>query len=230
MKRWLVLALLLASSSIIFADMTIVQKVQTSPVMGQPAKNIQMIMYIKGQKARIELDAGHYQIVDLQQKKMFIVDPVKKTVMVVNPEMMQQAGKMMTQMNGGKEPQTDIQKTGKSDTVNGFKCDEYSVNTSGGMLNMTSLQCVTKDVNTSEFEPFRQYSEGVMKMGGSKTPELKGFPVRTQSKISMMGQTIESKTEVVSVSTSAVSDNTFTIPPDFKMMEMPAMPEHKPQQ
>jgi uncharacterized protein DUF4412 len=230
MKKWLVLAVLLASAGLVFADMTIVQKIQTSPMMGQPAKNLQMTMYIKGQKARIELEAGNYQILDLKQNKMFIVDPSKKTVMVVNPNMMQQAGKMMTQMNGGKEPNTDIQKTGKSDTVNGFKCDEYSVNTSGGMLNMTSLQCISKDIDTAEFEPFRQYAEGFIKVGGSKTTELKGLPVRSQSKISMMGQTMESKGELLSVSTSAVADTMFTVPPDFKMMEMPSMPEHKPQQ
>jgi hypothetical protein len=203
-------------------------------MMGQPAKDTEMTMYIKGQKARIQTkDTQNYQIMDLQNNKMFIVDPVKKQVMVVNPDMMQAANKMFSQMNGGKEPKVDVQKTGKTDTVAGYKCDEYSIVTSGGVLNLTSIQCVTKDVNTAEFEPFRKYAEGVMKMMGGNAKgsiEIKGLPVRNSMKLTMMGQTMESKTEVTSVSNSAISEDMFKYPPDYKTMDMPSVPQHKPNQ
>jgi len=231
MKQWLALLLLLGCSCAAFADMTIVQHIKTSPMMGQPGKDTEMTMYIKGQKARMQTkDTANYQLMDLQSNKMFIVDPTKKQVMVVNPDTMEAASKMFSQMNGGKEPKIDVQKTGKSDTVSGYKCEEYAITASGGMLSMNSIQCVTKEVNTAEFEPFRKYAEGVMKMiGGAKgNIDIKGLPVRNAMKLSLMGQTMDSMTEVLSVSTSTISDDMFSYPPDYKAVDMPSMPQQQP--
>jgi Domain of unknown function (DUF4412) len=228
MKK-LVLLILLFSACFAFADITIVQKVVTAGMMGQPPQNITLTMYIKGSKARIEgvgEKSNTFQIIDLDQKKMWIVDNSKKQVMVVSPEMMDAASQMMQQM--GAQAKTDVQKTGKTDTVAGYKCDEYTVNTTGGMMNFNSTQCVTNDVKTDEFEPFRKYAQQYAKMMGNVNGP-KGLPVRTDSKISMMGQTFESKGEVTSISRSPIADTMFTVPADYKVVEMPKMP-HMPQQ
>lgn len=226
MKK-LVFTILLFSACFAFADITIVQNVQSSGMMGQGAKNGTMTMYIKGTKARVEFSGGNnYEIIDLNQKKMFVVDNAKKTVMVVSPEMMDAAGKMMEQM--GKNAKSDVQKTGKTDTVAGYKCEEYTFNTTGGMMNMNSTQCISSDIKADEFEPFRKYAEQYSKMMGNVTVP-KGLPVRSDSKMSMMGQTMESKAVVQSISRDTISESMFTIPPTYKVMEMPKMPAEKPQ-
>jgi coenzyme F420-reducing hydrogenase alpha subunit len=159
-----------------------------------------------------------YQIIDLSQKKMWIVDNNKKQVAIVSSEMMNAAEQTMEKM--GKQAKTDVQKTGKSDTVNGYKCDEYTINTTGGVITMDSTQCVTNDVKADEFEPFRKYAESYVKMMGNvSTP--KGVPVRTNAKISLMGQTFESKAEVQSISRERIAESTFKIPPDYKIVGAP---------
>jgi hypothetical protein len=220
MKTFVVLILLFSACSV-FADITIVQKVQTGEMAGQPPQNITVTLYIQGNRARIEgigEKANVYQIIDLNQKKMWIVDNNKKTVVVVSSDMMDKAQQSIEKM--GKTTKTDVQKTGKSDTVNGFKCDEYTINTTGGILNMNSTQCVTNDVKADEFEPFRKYAESYVKMMGNvSTP--KGVPVRTNAKISLMGQTFESKAEVQSISREHIAESRFKIPPDYKVVGMP---------
>ena len=227
MKKLFVM-ILLFSASVIFADITIVQKVQTAAIMGQPPQNIMVTLYIKGNRARIEgigENANVYQIIDLNEKKMWIVDNNKKQVAIVSSEMMNAAEQTMEKM--GKQTKTDVQKTGKSDTVNGYKCDEYTINTTGGVINMNSTQCVTNDVKADEFEPFRKYAESYVKMMGNvSTP--KGVPVRTNAKISLMGQTFESKAEVQSISRERIAESQFKIPPDYKVVGIPQSQESHP--
>lgn len=215
----LVVTILLFSACIAFADITIVQNVHTTGIMGQPPQNMTITMYIKGTKARVEgtMGGGSYQIIDLDQKKIWIVNPAKKQVMVVSPEVMDAAGQMMEQ--AGKKAKTDVQKTGKSDKVNGYKCEEYTINTVGGIMDLNSTQCITNDVKSDEFEPFRKYAESYAKMMGNEVP--KGVPVRTQAKVSMMGQTFESKAEVQSISRAPIANSQFVVPPDYKVVELP---------
>jgi Domain of unknown function (DUF4412) len=211
-------------SSLCFADTTITQRVQSSPVMGQPGTNTIQTMKIKGTKARIDhQNVPQYQILDLTTKKVYVVNPDKKEAMVMGLDMMNAAGNMFKQMN--KDAQLNVQNTGNTRTVNGFKCTDYVISTTGAMA-MTSKQCVTKDIDYKDFEAFRPYAEGFVKMilgdtGKTKLPE--GIAVTTETTINMMGQKIDSKTELQSVKKEAIPASDFEVPAGYAKKEMPGM-------
>ncbi len=221
MKMFLVFAAALCCASLCFADITIVQKVESGSIMGQPAQNTVQTMKIKGSKARIDQqNQPQYQILDLAAKKMYMVDPQKKETMVMGLEMMEAAGAMFQAMN--QNSQLSVKETGNKKTVNGFNCSETLITMTGAMA-FTSTNCYTQDIDSTEFEAFRPFSEGMMKTflgdkGMTKLP--KGVSVRSDTNMTMMGQQIKASTEMISVSKEALPDSLFAPPADFKLKEM----------
>jgi hypothetical protein len=217
MKRLLFFLMFAALSTSASADISIVQKVVTGSVMGQPAKNMTLTQYYKGNKSRIDSGPDNYTIIDLDAGKMFIVDKSKKQVTVMTREMLNKTVQMGMAMMGGTD--FSVNKTGKTETVNGFKCEEYTVTSKA--LNMIS--CVTQDIDAKELDAFRAFSQDII---GKAMASLPGVPVKSQSKISLMGQEISGSSEVESISKDSVPDSMFVIPADYKMNEMsvPQMP------
>jgi Domain of unknown function (DUF4412) len=211
MKNLLLSIVFVVLSTSAFADLTIVQKVVSAPVMGQPGKNGTMTQYYKGTKSRINTDQNTYMIIDVKEGKMFTVDTSKKQVMVMPREMLNKTAEMGMMMIGGGK--FSVNKTGKSDTVNGYKCEEYSI--TGKSLNITS--CTTTDVDLKELEPFRAFGQDII---GKALSEVPGLSVRSQFKMSLMGQEITGNSEVVSISKDPVPDSMFVIPPDYQVKEM----------
>jgi len=221
-KIFAISIVILAAAAVCSADVTLVQKVNTGAMMGQPAQNFDMTMYIKGSKARIETSNGQqYQIIDLTQKKMFVIDPAKKQANVLSSDVVHKAGQMAGEMM--KNAKSSAQKTGKSETINGYKCEEYLVTVSGPM-SITSHQWVTQDVELTEFEAFEEYTQSFSKILGGSLPDIKGLPIRSETKMNMMGQNIDAKVEVVRISKDAVADSLFVVPAGYKVQEATRMP------
>ncbi len=226
MRHFLVILAIVGVTNLCSADTTILQKVETSAMMGQPGVNTIQTMKIKGNKARIEhQNVAQYQILDLGTKKVYRVDPDKKQVLVMSLDMMNMAGAMLKQMN--QNAQLNVQNTGNKRTVNGFKCTDYIVSVTGGM-ELNSKQCITTDVDSSDFEAFRPYAEGMVKsfVGDQSAAKLPpGMSVITETNMSMMGQKIVSKTELQSVTKEEIPPSVFEVPPDFQVKEMTGMPK-----
>jgi hypothetical protein len=227
MKLMLVLCCLCVATTL-FADVKIVQKVKTDGMMGQKPQDGVMTMYIKSGKARVEnQNSPTYQIMDVSTGKMFIVDSSKKEVMVISAEQMKQASNMISQLMGGKNaPAPTVQKLGTSKTYNGMNCDEYKISISGPMQT-NGTYCVSPDINfDQEFAPLTSFSRELAQMfGGDAMKKLPGFPVHTDSTISMMGQNMKSTTELVSYSRDTVPETLFIVPSDYKVKQAPSMPQ-----
>lgn len=228
MKFAAFLIVVFALSTLCFADTTIVQQISSGPMMGQPGTNTTQTMKIKGMKARIDMGNSHsYQILDLNSKKMYMVDPDKKQAMVMSVDMLNTAGQMFKQANKGAD--VKVQNLGTTRTVNGFKCTDYEISITGAM-GMTSKQCVTTDVDYKDFEAFRPYAEGMLKsfMGDESMAKLpKGLAASSETSISMMGQNHTAKTELQKVSKEELPAALFEIPADYKTVEAPmGMPQH----
>ena len=134
MKKALLLLLFLSIGAIAFADMTYVSKVHSGAVMGQPAKDMTLTSMIKGKKFKTEIGEGNWMLIDLDQGKMFMVDNTKKTVIVGTLDEMKKMGSMMM---GGQNVKASVQKTGKTETVSGVACDDYTLTTTGqGFMTM----------------------------------------------------------------------------------------------
>ena len=220
MKKFLSTLLCLGLATVALADVKIVQKLKTSPMMGQPGKDSTVSISVKGKKARIDSGEGQsYQIVDLTQGKVFIVDDSKKQVMVMTTEMMKQAANMMGQL-GGNQGKPKIEKLGTSHTYNGYKCDDVKM-TMEGVMTLDSVSCVSKELDVKEFEPFKEFGSDFTKMFGmDASSEIPGYAVHSDTKMTIMGQKMDSTTDLVSISHDAINDSIFVIPADYKVQDM----------
>lgn len=228
MKYALALFFCLTISAAVFADAKIVQNIKSSGIMGQPPKNSTMTIYAKGQKARMDLGTnGVYQIIDIPAQKIFIVEPAKKSVMVMTAEQIKQTAGVLSQLGGNKQaaPPT-VKKLGTSKTYNGFKCDEYKISMSAPMQT-DGTYCISPEIDLKkEMEGLMSFSKEFAQMfGGDLMNQIHGFPVHSESTSSIMGQTFTSSADLISVSHDAQPDSLFVIPADYKMVEMPAMPK-----
>jgi hypothetical protein len=78
MRTLLFLILFGLVSALAFADMTLVQKIQTGAMMGQPANTDTMTLVIKGSKARMDFSSRKIsQIVDLNEHKIYRINVEK---------------------------------------------------------------------------------------------------------------------------------------------------------
>jgi hypothetical protein len=222
MKKYLLFLLVVfALATFASADMTVVQKVKSGGMMGKGPSEKTITMYLKGDKFRVDDGSepgSKYSLIDTTEKKMYMVDPAEKQIMVTSTDMMMEAGKMM-----GAQTKSTVEKTGNSKTINGYKCTEYIVKTTSPMMSVTGDMWVTQDIDTSEFEKFKDFAgQGMTQMfGGEELSKIKGFAIQTNSKITVMGQNTEGSTEVLSISRDPVSSSLFELPKDYKMKDMP---------
>ena len=223
MKTLLLVMMLGLVSVPAFADMTLVQNVHTGAMMGQAAHSDTMTWAIKGSKAR--MDFGKIsQIVDLDAHKVYKIDVANKKVMVMSTELPKETADMISKASA--DTSIDVHKTGKTDTINGYKCEEYAMSMSGPMP-MTASMWLTQDIDSKEFDRFKSFGMQMPKVKGSELiAAMKGIPIRSTSKMTLMGNVIEGATEMQSISHDAVSASLFEIPKDYTITDMPKMPVH----
>jgi len=226
MKTLLFVMLFGLVSALAFADMTVVQKVQTGAMMGQPAHSDTMTLAMKGSKAR--MDFGKIsQIIDLDTHKLYKIDAAKKNIMVMSTDLSKETADMISRI--GEDTKIDVRNTGKTETIDGYKCMEY-VMTMSGPMSMVTTFWMTQDINAKEFERFKTFGMQIPKMKGSESmADMKGIAIKSTSKTTLMGHVIDSSTEIQSVSNDTVSASLFDLPKDYKVIEIPTMPSGKPQ-
>ena len=212
MKKIILLLLLTAAlSTSAFADMTIVQKITTGPLMGKPGKNITATQYYKGTKSRIDSGPDTFALIDLTAGKMYTVDKTKKEVIVMSREMIHKTMEIGMTMLGGSD--FTVNKTGKLDTINGYKCEQYTI--AGKSMNVVAW--VSQDVDVKELDPFRSFAQDFI---GKALAGLPGIAIQSESKFTLMGQEISGSSQVLSISKDSLSDSLFVIPADYKIKEM----------
>jgi hypothetical protein len=232
MKYVFALLFCLIITAAVFADAKIVMNIKSDPIMGQPAKNTTMTIYAKGQKARMDMGnmgpgAGVYQIIDVAAQKIFIVEPAKKSVMVMTADQIKQTAGMLSALGGNKQPTPpSIQKLGTSKTYNGFKCDEYKISMSTP-IQTNGTYCISPEIDLKkELQGLTSFSQEMSQVfGGDLMNQINGYPVHSESTSQMFGQTMKSSSDLVSVSHDSQPDSLFVVPADYKVVEMPTMPK-----
>jgi len=145
MKRWSATLLAFAvCSAVVHADVTIVQKTTieggAAAAMGGNAPSPTVTNRIKGMKGRTDMDMGANSpiatnmstITDTTAKEVIILDHNQKTARVSTA-----AAKPALPADAPSAAiDTAIAPTGKSQTIDGFKCNEYSFTTSMAMASI----------------------------------------------------------------------------------------------
>ena len=163
-----------------------------------------IVYIVKGTKMRFNVPvAGSYAILDTTTHKMTTVTDSRKTAMVLDMSgaFNKNAGPNMTKAS--------IEKTGKTDTVAGYACDVWKVTEPNG--SKTDL-CVADGIS--------------FPISGREAPawasELgNGFPLRA---ITTDGSGKETNHMLVTqIDKKTIDDAQFTVPPDYKTVDMTAM-------
>ena len=251
-KATLVLSLLVVSSALA-DDLTITSRITRDG--GEPQT---VTSYLASDHVRmVQPDAE--VILDGKTGAMTVLDERKKTYYVVtkkdldemsasmekqmnSPEMQQaqeqmknlppEMQKRMEAMMGG-AMKTEVVKTGKSRTIAGYRCDEYSV-TMGSMS--TSLQCLTTELKfpASSYDTFRSYTDSLKSMMAAFGPmakgmgqmqqemkKLKGFALASTSTTTVMGRSSTSTSEVTSIKSGPIPASAWEIPAGYKQVDSP---------
>jgi Domain of unknown function (DUF4412) len=146
MKRWSATLLVLAvCSAVVHADVTIVQKTTAEGGMATMAQQQgamptpTITTRIKGTKGRTDIDMGNGNfpasmstITDATAKQVILLDHTQRTARVSSgaPATAPTAPSSTVNIDGSVAP------TGKSQTIDGMKCDEYAFTTSMNMAQM----------------------------------------------------------------------------------------------
>lgn len=220
MKYILLLSIYAGLAAAVLGDMTVVQKLKSDLMPGQQQNT--MTMTVKGQKARIDLPASQMSsIIDGKEGKIFTLDHKQKQAMVMSLDNLKKSIALATQ-SGKENAKPVIKKTGKVDTIQGYKCTEYEITGVGDTP--AKIKCwIAEDVDDSEMDVVRSFGG---RMGGlfgfNDVQKPKGMVIRSESKMSIAGRDVTSESEVLSIKRESVADSVFAIPADYQMMELPA--------
>jgi hypothetical protein len=144
MKRWSATLFVLAvCSAVVHADVTIVQKTTieggAAAMAGGAIPSPTMTSRIKGSKGRVDVDMGSANvptnmstITDAASKQVILLDHNQKTARMSNGAPGAPAAAVKVD--------AAVKPTGKTQTIDGMKCDEYSFTTSMDMSSVTGAQ------------------------------------------------------------------------------------------
>jgi hypothetical protein len=185
------------------ADMTVVVKIGTE----------RQTIYIKGQKGRMEYvepttpPRAVYEVMDLQAKRTTIVDRATGRAVTRIMDLPAEA----EILKGLFADRTmEIRPTGVRTSINGFRCLEYRI-TVGGAVAKDVRYWVTSDIDTGEYDPFRQKVDAMSMMLGPGLRAVSGMPIRAE--ITTRAQPSEKTViEVVRISREPLGDAFFTAP------------------
>lgn len=146
MKRWSATLLALAvCSAVVHADVTIVQKttVEGGPAAAMGGASPTMTSRIKGTKGRVDIDMANPSITtnmstitDASTKEVILLDHNQKTARVSSGA----PGATPSGPAPSVKVDASVTPTGKSQTIDGMKCDEYAFNTSMSLGEMSGSQ------------------------------------------------------------------------------------------
>jgi hypothetical protein len=157
MRRWFTTsAAVLLFSAALRADITIVQTTTVEGGMAQMAAasgasmTPRVTMRVKGMKMRSDVESGPISmvtIVDVANKQVIILRADQKTATIVStkPPAATTTTTTTTTTTAGTPPPTpgmdaSVKPTGRSQVIDGVKCDEYLVNATADMSTMRNAQ------------------------------------------------------------------------------------------
>lgn len=140
MKRWLAtLAVFAVCTAAVHADVTVVQTTTIEggmAAMAGQAMSPKTTTRIKGMKSRNDVDAQMVQIstiADLSSKEVILLRPDQKTAQILTPGA---NGAKTAPPAGTPSMDASMTPTGKSQVIDGVKCEEYAFSTTINMADM----------------------------------------------------------------------------------------------
>ncbi len=231
-------AVLLFAASLASADMMIVENVHTDPtsMMGQnrPAQDKTNTLWIGADRMRTGSDE-QLVIVRLDQKKLYLLDPKAKTALFVDlpidfkklfpagMEAMADQMKQMSAMTVTVTPTDKVEKVGK------FNAKQVQMKATTAMgLTMDMTFWLTTELKFPQQARYKEMIEGMSELQPATAwmkdlMKLEGYAVRSVVAIDVMGNKINTKSEVVSAEEKAAPVGTYDVPADYSVKPLDMM-------
>lgn len=210
----LALALLAGLCLPVRADFTIVQKVE-----GKGAAN-EMIMKIKGDKVRVEVNPKMTMIVDGKTGDTITLMNVQKKFLRISGDKAKAIAELANKYSGVTAEKPKLTATGKKTTINGYEAEEYIGETK--LFKATywiapsfpDSAAIMKQLQAVIPAAWNDLAKGMMDYR-----DLPGFPLRTQVKTNES----EITSTVTAIKRDLLSDAEFLVPTDFQELKIPNM-------
>lgn len=171
-----------------------------------------MKYYVKGDNIRMEVEQGP----GMEMTTIMNTKNRKATVLMTNKTYMEMDFNEMTPPEGAMNKDVDIQKTGKTETVEGYSCDQFVLKQEGKEFEFWATKGLGKFVQMQMNA--RQQSPALKKLEKELT-EKGYFPLK------MIQRDANGKEEMVmqavNVEKKSLSRELFVIPDGYQKMEMP---------
>jgi hypothetical protein len=198
------------------ADLTIVQKVEGVHDTGQ------MIIKIKGAKARIEATPQLTTIVDTKTGEMMNLMNDQKTVVHISADKMKAAMETIRKFNdqGEKETKPKLVKTGKKQMINGYDTEEYVCE--GPSFKARYWIAASYPDAPAILKQMEVLNSGAWKPKDMQILDYTDFPgLPIKSVVTVNGNDVT--TTVVSIKQDSLNDSEFSVPKDFQELKPPEM-------
>jgi hypothetical protein len=222
LSRFLAVGALLAASQLSAAF----EGKVTLAMTAEKGRTTNMDYAMKGQKIRMDMDGGGHQvasIMDLEKMEMLVLMPEQNMYMVM--PMKKPVEKAMEKAG---ESTADVEVTGKTETILGYKCNQILVKDKGSVTEVWMAEGLGTFMGMGS--PGGGGGMGAM-FGRGKTPsaakweevmkEKGGFPLRTITRDAKGRETM--KMEATKIDTSKQPDSLFAPPAGYQKFEMPNM-------
>lgn len=205
-------------------------------MMGQktPAQDNQFKYWFADDATRYDMGEDTSIIMNLGDKKLFVVNHLEKSFStielpfdfksLVGPE----AAPMMEQMMKMMAATVTVTPTDKTGEYGGYSCKYSKVAISMAMMQMNMDQCLT-DRMPIDYARYKALATAQAEMvpNGSWMKELadklQGFPVRTESTMTMMGKSFKSWQELESVAEQSAPGGFYAPPAGYKEIKFDPM-------
>lgn len=206
------------------ADVTIVQKVEGA---GSPAE---MTIKIKGDKVRMDNSPRMTMLFDGKGGEVITLMHDQKAVVRMSAEKMRAAAEMAKKYTGQKDSPTEkpkLSRTGNTDTVNGYKVEEYVCETP--VYKASYWIAPSYPNGAAILKEFQAFKQEIWNPTATKMPDYRDFPgLPLKTVVSMSGMEVTST--ISSVNQNPISDAEFAVPADYKETKVPDMGQMMKQQ
>lgn len=217
---WALVGGLIFAAGTASADLTIIQKIESA---GSPNE---MTIKVKGDKVRLEASPQVTMIYDGKTGEMATLMNDEKRAVRLSAERMKAAAEMVKKFSP-KEESAEKPKfiaTGKKETVNGFETEQYRYD--GADFKATYWIALNYPNGPEILKQLQSIKSDAWSAANARMPdyhELPGIPIRTRMVVKSEGDSGKSEitSTIVSIKTDPLNDAEFSVPGDFKEMEIP---------
>ena len=201
-----------------FADITIVQKLETAD--GDKLTD-DITIHAADNKIRVDMGSEMSTISDDEKKKIVTLIHGQKMAMEMPAVVMDQMkARMASAVTGDLKPES-FTPTGRKEKISGFECEEYTYSIQGQKVSSWFAKDLKENGEVAAAFKSLAKSSNPMASSLAQFDAMPGVPIRTI--IDLPGAGVTTVT-IEKISTDKIPSSVFAIPAGYKSMGMPAIP------